>query len=104
MELQVKYIDVPQERLAEVCRRYHVATLKVFGSVARDEAREESDIDLLVQFKEPVGLLELVRLERELSELFGREVDLVTEQGLSPYIRNDVLSSAYTLYDWEANP
>lgn len=90
---------VIDERLLNLCRQYHVASLKVFGSVARGEAREDSDIDILVQFVRPVSLLTLVRLERELSALFGRKVDLVTEQAISPYIREAVLSSARGIYE-----
>ncbi len=90
---------VRDERLLKLCRKYLVASLKVFGSVARGEEREDSDIDILVQFVHPVSLLTLVRLERELSALFGRKVDLVTEQAVSPYIREAVLSSARELYE-----
>ena len=90
---------VEDERLLKLCRRYQVASLKVFGSVARGEEREDSDIDILVQFVRPVSLLTLVRLERELSTLFGRKVDLVTEQAISPYIREEVLSGARGLYE-----
>ena len=90
---------VKDERLLNLCREYQVASLKVFGSVARGEEREDSDIDILVQFVRPVSLLTLVRLERELGALFGRKVDLVTEQAISPYIREAVLSSARGLYE-----
>lgn len=86
------------EPLLNLCRRYQVASLKVFGSVARGEEREDSDIDILVQFVHPVSLLTLVRLERELSDLFGRKVDLLTEQALSPYIRDSVIASAREIY------
>lgn len=88
-----------QEQIAHLCRQYGVSTMKVFGSSARDDAGEGSDIDLLVRFSRPVTLLQLVRLERELSELLGRKVDLVTEQALSPYIRPQVLATAQVLYE-----
>ena len=94
-----KKIVVVDENLLDLCRRYQVASLKVFGSVARGDEREDSDIDILVRFVRPVSLLTLVRLERELSDLFGRKVDLVTEQGISPYIRDTVLSSAQGIYE-----
>lgn len=91
-------IFVLSEQLLNLCRRYQVASLKVFGSVARGEEHQDSDIDILVQFVHPVSLLTLVRLERELSDLFGRKVDLLTEQALSPYIRDAVLASAREIY------
>ncbi|RMD59610.1 nucleotidyltransferase [Candidatus Parcubacteria bacterium] len=92
-------MNIVDERLVRLCHQYHVASLKVFGSLARGEEREDSDIDILVQFVRPVGLLTMVRLERELSKLLGRKVDLVTEHAISPYIRESVLSSAQEMYE-----
>ena len=94
-----KELITVDDRFFELCRHYQVASLKVFGSVARGEEREDSDIDILVRFVHPVSLLTLIRFERELSALFGRKVDLVTEQGLSPYIRNAVLANAREIYE-----
>jgi len=87
-----------KERLSELCRQYDVASLKVFGSVARGEETEGSDIDILVKFVRPLSLLRLIRFERELSELFGRQVDLVTEQALSPYIRSSVMATVKVIW------
>jgi len=75
--------------------------MKVFGSVARGEAKAGSDVDIVVQFLRPTGLLQLVQLEHELSELLGVPVDLVTERALSPYIRSEVLSTAQVFYEGE---
>jgi len=85
--------------IQEICRRYSVRSLRVFGSVARGTANPTSDIDLLVQFSRPVGLLHLVRLQRELAEVLGRPVDLVTEKALSPYFRPRVLAEAQVMYE-----
>ncbi len=85
--------------IQEICRRYGVRSLRVFGSVARGTAGPTSDIDLLVQFSQPVGLLCLVRLQRELAEVLGRPVDLVTEKALSPYFRSQVLAEAQVIYE-----
>jgi uncharacterized protein len=76
----------------EVEDRYPVKKIGVFGSVARDEQTEESDIDLLVEFTKPVGFVTFMRLEHFLSERLGRPVDLVTTDSLKPVIRQDVLS------------
>ena len=85
-------------KLTEICRENDVAMLGVFGSVARGEATEKSDIDLLVKFSERKGLLALVRLERILSETLGRKVDLLTEAAISPYIRDNILNDLQVLY------
>ena len=83
-----------RNRLADLCQRHGVTRLRLFGSAVRGEERPDSDIDILVDFENPVGFLELIRFENALSEFFGRSVDLVTEPGLSPFIRDSVLSSA----------
>lgn len=92
-------VEFEGKRLAEICRRNDVTRLRLFGSTARGEERPDSDIDLLVDFGEPKGFFELLRLERELEEFFGRPVDLLTEAGLSPYLREPILSSASLLFD-----
>lgn len=63
-----------------------VSQIAVFGSYARGEARPDSDLDLLVSFSEQKSLLGVIRLERELSELLGIKIDLLTEQAISPYL------------------
>ena len=94
-----KELITVDDRFFELCRHYQVASLKVFGSVARCEEREDSNIDILVRFVHPVSLLTLIRFERELSALFGQKVDLVIEQGLSPHIRDAVLANAREIYE-----
>jgi predicted nucleotidyltransferase len=74
--------------------RFHIKTLAVFGSVARGEARADSDADLLVEFSVPVGLFEFVRLRRFLEEILGARVDLVTPGALKPLLRQAVLREA----------
>jgi predicted nucleotidyltransferase len=69
----------------------------VFGSYVRGEETSESDIDILVRFAEPTSLLDVTRIERELSDELGIQVDLVTEQSLSPYIADHVHSECEVL-------
>jgi len=76
-------IDIDRERVAEFCRRHHIRGLSLFGSVLRDDFRPDSDVDVLVEF-EPghVPGLAFFDMERELSEIIGRKVDLVTRQSV----------------------
>ena len=71
-----------------------VKSLALFGSAARDEAREDSDIDLLVEFSRPVGLFEFIDLKHYLESLLGCQVDLGTPASLKPRLRERVLREA----------
>lgn len=66
--------------------RFKVKTIGVFGSYVRGEQKRGSDVDVLVEFEEPVGLFEFMRLEFYLSDLLGVKVDLVSKKALKPYI------------------
>lgn len=86
-------------RLSELCRRYGVAELAMFGSVARGEANEASDVDLLYVLAPGARLgFAINSLEDELAELFARPVDLVAKRALHRLLRDDVLAEARTLY------
>ncbi len=93
-------LEVSEEALAEVCRRYGVARLAVFGSSARGDFHRDSDVDLLVEFhpEERVGLLRFGSLQIELGQLLGQRVDLVAQNGLKPLLREEVLREARALY------
>jgi uncharacterized protein len=73
---------------------FGVKSIAIFGSVARNEARGDSDVDVLVEFAVPVGFFELIRLERHLGTLFGRRVDLTTPGGLKRQLRDRILREA----------
>jgi len=92
---------VPRGRLAAICRRHRVKRLGVFGSAARGDATESSDVDLLVEFEKgaETSLFDMVRLQEELSRLFGRKVDLATPAILeNPYRRQAVLKDLREIY------
>ena len=91
-------ISLDTEKLIDICRENDVSMLGVFGSVAKGQETESSDIDLLVKFSERKGLLAVVRLERILSEALGLKVDLLTEGALSPYIRDNILNDLQVIY------
>src|SRR5260370_26672170 len=92
--------QVEEAKLADLCRQYHVRELSVFGSAARGEMRPDSDVDLLVEFlpEAKIGLFEHFDTERELSDLVGRKVDLVSKRGLRDLIRPHVLKEARPVY------
>jgi predicted nucleotidyltransferase len=71
---------------AELHKRFKVKTIGVFGSYVRGEQKRGSDVDVLVEFEEPVGLFEFMRLEFYLSDLLGAKVDLVSKKALKPII------------------
>jgi predicted nucleotidyltransferase len=77
-------LDFNLETIRTVCRKNDIAQLALFGSFVRGSERDDSDIDLLVQFSRPKSLLGLLAAQRELSEALNRPVDLVTEPSLSP--------------------
>ena len=91
---------VPRPEIAEICRRYDVKELAVFGSAARGEMRPDSDIDLLVDFlpEARVSLLRHAAAERELTALLGRKVDLVSKRALRDAVRDEVLPQARIIY------
>ena len=65
---------------------YGVVRVAIAGSFARGQARPDSDLDVVVAFREPKSLLELVHIRRELESAIGRDVDLITEHSISPYL------------------
>jgi len=72
-------------------KNYSVEDLGVFGSFARGDNTQTSDVDILVRFSQPLGFFKFIELENYLTKLLGRRVDLVTEKALKPAIKNDVL-------------
>ena len=96
---QLNNLELGGLRLRAFCMENKIVALAVFGSFANGTATEDSDLDLLVRFEGRVSLLDLVRVERELSELLGQKVDLVTEGSLSPYIRDAVLAQVEPVYE-----
>lgn len=98
--LQLGDAQVDETELANLCRRYRVRELSLFGSAARGEMRPESDIDLLVEFlpQAKVDLVDHAGLMLDLAHLLGRKVDLVSKKALKPLIRVSVLAEARLLY------
>ena len=79
------------EHKAELQRKFKVMNIGVFGSYVRGEQKRASDVDVLVEFEEPVGLFEFMALENYLSDLLGVKVDLVSRKALKPHIGANIL-------------
>ena len=85
--------------LIAICRENDVAKLEVFGSTARGEASDDSDIDLLVEFSKRKSLLALVSVERKMSAALSRKVDLLTEAAISPYLLDSIKRDLRGIYE-----
>ena len=98
--MKLNGLELPDAALKEYCRRNRIRELSAFGSVLRADFGPDSDVDLLVDFEPDaeVGFLILCRMQRELSALVGRKVDLVPKDGLKPRIRQGVLEGCRVLY------
>lgn len=92
----MRRLNLPPAELESLCRRAGIRKLSLFGSVLRGTERPDSDVNLLVEFEpgRTPGLLEMARIESELSMLLGRRVDLRTAEDLSRYFRDEVTASA----------
>ena len=86
-----------RDEILQICAKYGARNVRVFGSVARGEADEQSDFDLLVEFEPNRSLLDHAGLWVELQELLGVKVDVVSAHGLKPRIRERVLQEAIPL-------
>ena len=91
---------ISPEILQAFCKKHHIRSLALFGSVVRDDFGPESDIDVLVEFEEGhTPGLEFFAIEAELSGLLGRKVDLQTSKFLSPEVLQNALSEAVVAYE-----
>lgn len=86
-----------RERILETAARHGARNVRVFGSAARGEADETSDVDFLVKMEPGRTLLDLVGLWQDLEELLGCKVGVITEGGISPYLRERILEEAVSL-------
>ena len=88
--------------LAPVMLKYAIQRASLFGSFADGTARQDSDIDLLVELSKPIGLLEFIHIKHELEDLLGRKVDLLEFKAVKPSLKAHILHSAIPVYGKEA--
>jgi len=86
-----------QQHKKEIKEKYGVKEIGIFGSLVRGEMKEESDVDILVEFEKPIGFFKFLELEEYLSDLIGRKVDLVSKKALKPHIGKYILEEVITV-------
>jgi predicted nucleotidyltransferase len=92
-------VTVPTDRIAALCKKHHIARLFLFGSVIHDDFSPDSDVDVLVEFEPGMTPgLRFFTIQDDLTQLFGRRVDLNTPESLSSYFRDKVEAEAVPLY------
>jgi predicted nucleotidyltransferase len=99
--MKFRNIDIPEDKIAEFCRRRKVVEMALFGSVLRDDFGPDSDIDVLVTFTPDCdwSLFDLAQMQEELKGIFRRKVDLVEKEGLrNPFRRHEILNHMEVVY------
>ena len=86
-----------RDEIIALAAKHKAEHVRVFGSVARGEANEKSDVDLLVHFRQGASLFDLIDLKEEAEKLLGLDVDVVSDGGLSPYLKDRILNEARPL-------
>jgi len=94
MRTREEILAILKEELPHLREEFGVGRIALFGSYARDEQREGSDADVLVEFSQPIDLFDFMRLEYHLTDLLGIKVDLVTPNALRPIMKDSILESA----------
>lgn len=96
-------ISVPEKKIQDFCQENHITKLAFFGSVLTKNFRQDSDLDVLVEFDPShiPSLFKIVNMESQLEQLFGRHVDLRTPKDLNSRFRNEVLDHAFLIYGKE---
>lgn len=90
-------ICAKRDELYEIAKRNKAERLWVFGSCARKEERPDSDVDLLVKFNDEASLLDLVHIRDDIQKIVMRNVDVVSQRGLSPFLKDRILGEAVAI-------
>jgi len=91
MREKTEIMDQLRDMMAELRGQFHVKKIGIFGSFSRERQTEQSDVDLVVEFDQPIGMMAFVHLRNQIADRLGIRVDLVTPDGLHPLIREQVM-------------
>lgn len=97
MSITLENITAQKASITRLCQQYHAENIRVFGSVARGESTDNSDIDFLVSFLPNASLFDQAGLIEDLSTLFERKVDVVSERAVNPHLQQIISSEALPL-------
>ena len=93
----IELLATKRESILHLAELHGARNVRVFGSIARGDATKESDVDFLVDMEEGRSLLDLVGLWQDLQDLLGRKVDVISDGGISPYLRAKIMAEAVPL-------
>ncbi len=99
MNNRIELNEEIKKKIISILIKHGIKKILVFGSYARNEATPKSDLDLIVEFPEGTSLIDHVGIEIELSKALNMKIDLLSRNGISPYIKNQVLKEAIVIYE-----
>lgn len=99
MNNKIELDEEIKKKIISILIKHGIKKILVFGSYARNEATPKSDLDLIVEFPEGTSLIDHVGIEIELCEALNMKIDLLSRNGISPYIKNQVLKDAIVIYE-----
>lgn len=97
MTVSIQQLRQQRERILSLADRYHADNVRVFGSVIRNEATDDSDVDFLVSFQPGASLFDQAGLIEELTTLLKRKVDVISERAINPHLKQIITSEAQPL-------
>ena len=95
--MKIGELKEKREQILAIAERHGAQRIQVFGSLAKGESGKESDVDFLIQLEPGRTLLDIIAMKQDLEDLLGRKVDVLTRGGVSPYLRDEIVSQAISL-------
>lgn len=99
MTKNLRFTEAIRDKIITILKKHGAKKISIFGSYVRGEATPESDLDIIVEFEQPMGLIKFVGIEFELSDSLGIKVDLLTEKSISPYLIDIIRKEATVIYE-----